>query len=154
MIRRPPRSTRTDTLFPYTTLFRSYRRGAALFGLHVCRGRQLYRARLAHLRFPLHPLSARLGDLGARDGDLCQFLCAPLAARHSLAALRGNRATVLALSGMVSPAACPPPHAAARRLGPRPAVHLVRREYRNSAKRVALFAPGSRDRKGTRLNSS
>src|SRR3546814_4007149 len=25
MIRRPPRSTRTDTLFPYTTLFRSYR---------------------------------------------------------------------------------------------------------------------------------
>src|SRR3546814_5233871 len=28
MIRRPPRSTRTDTLFPYTTLFRS--RDAAL----------------------------------------------------------------------------------------------------------------------------
>src|SRR3546814_9386816 len=26
MIRRPPRSTRTDTLFPYTTLFRSARR--------------------------------------------------------------------------------------------------------------------------------
>src|SRR3546814_8020114 len=27
MIRRPPRSTRTDTLFPYTTLFRSALRG-------------------------------------------------------------------------------------------------------------------------------
>src|SRR3546814_5848210 len=27
MIRRPPRSTRTDTLFPYTTLFRSLLRG-------------------------------------------------------------------------------------------------------------------------------
>src|SRR3546814_20210292 len=26
MIRRPPRSTRTDTLFPYTTLFRSGRK--------------------------------------------------------------------------------------------------------------------------------
>src|SRR3546814_20401318 len=26
MIRRPPRSTRTDTLFPYTTLFRSARK--------------------------------------------------------------------------------------------------------------------------------
>src|SRR3546814_1324823 len=26
MIRRPPRSTRTDTLFPYTTLFRSKKR--------------------------------------------------------------------------------------------------------------------------------
>src|SRR3546814_4100761 len=30
MIRRPPRSTRTDTLFPYTTLFRSHRRAAAV----------------------------------------------------------------------------------------------------------------------------
>src|SRR3546814_19897549 len=30
MIRRPPRSTRTDTLFPYTTLFRSHP-GAELF---------------------------------------------------------------------------------------------------------------------------
>src|SRR3546814_11924779 len=29
MIRRPPRSTRTDTLFPYTTLFRSDRFGTA-----------------------------------------------------------------------------------------------------------------------------
>src|SRR3546814_5029971 len=29
MIRRPPRSTRTDTLFPYTTLFRSGRRPRA-----------------------------------------------------------------------------------------------------------------------------
>src|SRR3546814_9909376 len=27
MIRRPPRSTRTDTLFPYTTLFRSFNFG-------------------------------------------------------------------------------------------------------------------------------
>src|SRR3546814_3091572 len=33
MIRRPPRSTRTDTLFPYTTLFRSH---AAV--LHGARG--------------------------------------------------------------------------------------------------------------------
>src|SRR3546814_12435756 len=30
MIRRPPRSTRTATLFPYTTLFRSIGDGAAL----------------------------------------------------------------------------------------------------------------------------
>src|SRR3546814_3109122 len=29
MIRRPPRSTRTDTLFPYTTLFRSGQTGIA-----------------------------------------------------------------------------------------------------------------------------
>src|SRR3546814_2571923 len=30
MIRRPPRSTRTDTLFPYTTLFRSNLRAFVL----------------------------------------------------------------------------------------------------------------------------
>src|SRR3546814_7628329 len=30
MIRRPPRSTRTDTLFPYTTLFRSIQLNAML----------------------------------------------------------------------------------------------------------------------------
>src|SRR3546814_14986268 len=34
MIRRPPRSTRTDTLFPYTTLFRSYGQATA-FGYDV-----------------------------------------------------------------------------------------------------------------------
>src|SRR3546814_20682893 len=47
MIRRPPRSTRTDTLFPYTTLFRSEARrhrvhggpGASLELLHK-RGRE------------------------------------------------------------------------------------------------------------------
>src|SRR3546814_11239891 len=32
MVRRPPRSTRTDTLFPYTTLFRSTMSAAAAFG--------------------------------------------------------------------------------------------------------------------------
>src|SRR3546814_1352118 len=31
MIRRPPRSTRTDTLFPYTTLFRSLARPTDVF---------------------------------------------------------------------------------------------------------------------------
>src|SRR3546814_10609699 len=43
MLRRPPRSTRTDTLFPYTTLFRSELR-------HPCAG---------HRR---HQLGAVLGD--------------------------------------------------------------------------------------------
>src|SRR3546814_20626615 len=33
MIRRPPRSTRTDTLFPYTTLFRSSHDGSLHRGL-------------------------------------------------------------------------------------------------------------------------
>src|SRR3546814_9134766 len=38
MIRRPPRSTRTDTLFPYTTLFRSLRPDAAGSGMGLARG--------------------------------------------------------------------------------------------------------------------
>src|SRR3546814_5867844 len=40
MIRRPPRSTRTDTLFPYTTLFRSLA-GAAKQGVLVKGGTHL-----------------------------------------------------------------------------------------------------------------
>src|SRR3546814_2050540 len=42
MIRRPPRSTRTDTLFPYTTLFRSPAQSSAT----ACAGaRKIKRAR-------------------------------------------------------------------------------------------------------------
>src|SRR3546814_20702085 len=37
MIRRPPRSTRTDTLFPYTTLFRSSGEGRAPNALDLLR---------------------------------------------------------------------------------------------------------------------
>src|SRR3546814_18371657 len=48
MIRRPPRSTRTDTLFPYTTLFRSVQR----------RGRQLVAAAVA--RQEHQPLAVQL----------------------------------------------------------------------------------------------
>src|SRR3546814_5244882 len=44
MIRRPPRSTRTDTLFPYTTLFRSSLE-KALRRLLVLRGTELLRNR-------------------------------------------------------------------------------------------------------------
>src|SRR3546814_15758842 len=38
MIRRPPRSTRTDTLFPYTTLFRSEHANRALAGTGIAIG--------------------------------------------------------------------------------------------------------------------
>src|SRR3546814_6884149 len=41
MIRRPPRSTRTDTLFPYTTLFRSRRAGDVRALPRRSRGRAL-----------------------------------------------------------------------------------------------------------------
>src|SRR3546814_5188224 len=45
MIRRPPRSTRTDTLFPYTTLFRSRIRAT---GLRTAAGAAPRRAGAAH----------------------------------------------------------------------------------------------------------
>src|SRR3546814_13376961 len=48
MIRRPPRSTRTDTLFPYTTLFRSS--VVRLAAQHACDARPAY-ALLARHRY-------------------------------------------------------------------------------------------------------
>src|SRR3546814_4549712 len=39
MIRRPPRSTRTDTLFPYTTLFRSQSSATRCSARNVRRGK-------------------------------------------------------------------------------------------------------------------
>src|SRR3546814_5742890 len=58
MIRRPPRSTRTDTLFPYTTLFRSRR------GRRQLRAEEAADPRHRGLRGRRRPL------LGAQDGDL------------------------------------------------------------------------------------
>src|SRR3546814_9435377 len=44
MIRRPPRSTRTDTLFPYTTLFRSmYEFDSGLVFMHMSDAQALMR---------------------------------------------------------------------------------------------------------------
>src|SRR3546814_13161453 len=58
MLRRPPRSTRTDTLFPYTTLFRSVEilvdRGAILdlrhliIGIIIIEGGGIERQRAVH----------------------------------------------------------------------------------------------------------
>src|SRR3546814_4722025 len=70
MIRRPPRSTRTDTLFPYTTLFRSARTPpsrAARRGAAADRRGTLRRlGKLATLR---HPGRLHAGRLFARDGE-------------------------------------------------------------------------------------
>src|SRR3546814_11673022 len=48
MIRRPPRSTRTDTLFPYTTLFRSLSIAAASIVAKVTRDREMAALALLH----------------------------------------------------------------------------------------------------------
>src|SRR3546814_9458195 len=65
MIRRPPSSTRTDTLFPYTTLFRSLARQAARQLAPqpgAGRNHRIVRARLA-----ARAARARLDAVGAVD---------------------------------------------------------------------------------------
>src|SRR3546814_17196906 len=72
MIRRPPRSTRTDTLFPYTTLFRS--QGLALLGGDVDNGAGHWRVDLGVAEVGLVGGQRRLGllDLRIEHGDLRQ----------------------------------------------------------------------------------
>src|SRR3546814_16763878 len=66
MIRRPPRSTRTDTLFPYTTLFRSgwLIRAATLDERRINglrqHGRKVIADELFHVRRTLHDALAGL----------------------------------------------------------------------------------------------
>src|SRR3546814_17168863 len=60
MIRRPPRSTLTDTLFPYTTLFRSRHDQSDRFEVAVHHAHS-YRA------------STAVGDIQATSGDSFRF---------------------------------------------------------------------------------
>src|SRR3546814_10378684 len=56
MIRRPPRSTRTDTLFPYTTLFRSVGEAAVMPGvLAIFTGEDVARWGLGPLPCAMRP---------------------------------------------------------------------------------------------------
>src|SRR3546814_8183776 len=112
MIRRPPRSTRTDTLFPYTTLFRSAQVGQQV---DLQRG-QRDRAKQQH-RDPEH----RHGDAAAgrnadqpgahavAPGRRTFGVPVPLAATHYLPSLTSAsaslRSTALALSAG-SPITC------------------------------------------------
>src|SRR3546814_6245221 len=63
MIRRPPRSTRTDTLFPYTTLFRSEQHGRG-----QCRGERR-RGGAAQPDRRDRLAAALCGTRGQRGGD-------------------------------------------------------------------------------------
>src|SRR3546814_16266389 len=54
MIRRPPRSTRTDTLFPYTTLFRSLRRSGGCCEMVVEHAHGLRQRRGPNAKSSLH----------------------------------------------------------------------------------------------------
>src|SRR3546814_15507770 len=60
MIRRPPRSTRTDTLFPYTTLFRSSMTTQIDFGNTTI-------SRMQALKNGVNALIDSLSQSGAKD---------------------------------------------------------------------------------------
>src|SRR3546814_4744898 len=62
MIRRPPRSTRTATLFPYTTLFRSNREGRIL--------RVLLQAEASHRMTPQDVLDLKVRNAA---GEMVPF---------------------------------------------------------------------------------
>src|SRR3546814_5938963 len=67
MIRRPPRSTRTDTLFPYTTLFRSGRLYAhCTFRLEACRPSDVGALEAVFENEELAALMERCAGLGQR----------------------------------------------------------------------------------------
>src|SRR3546814_8404960 len=82
MIRRPPRSTRTDTLFPYTTLFRSEIRGqfpgrvvavTKAVGDYVRRGELLARIESSESLqvYPVHATaSGVVAERNANPGDV------------------------------------------------------------------------------------
>src|SRR3546814_2202452 len=86
MIRRPPRSTRTDTLVPYTTLFRSpLRCGRA--GHHCVDGGADRRTFRTDRRAPQQCRAAHLpttwGILFVRLGRLCSSRCISCERRRS-----------------------------------------------------------------------
>src|SRR3546814_10804473 len=86
MIRRPPRSTRTDTLFPYTTLFRSLayradrrekdqRQDQSIFDGRCGPGRPHQPANVAHCSTPAEVIGPEAVEF--RTGRLMILLVTP-----------------------------------------------------------------------------
>src|SRR3546814_5424040 len=148
MLRRPPRSTRTDTLFPYTTLFRSI--AAPAFTSPATTGPQLFADRT-----DLYLLVARgAGDrqIGLRRGDAP---CVAAALPHF----------VLSFDVIIGRGAADrddgAPDPAVERLGARlgPKVEVAVRHgdagiCGGGLRQYRLAGRYGRDRKSTRLNSS
>src|SRR3546814_17885210 len=85
MIRRPPRSTRTDTLFPYTTLFRSEEDGSVpdpeLHQLTVADAVATGRPTMVVVSTPVFcvsrfcgPITDSVQELAATHGDRANFV--------------------------------------------------------------------------------
>src|SRR3546814_11797622 len=103
MIRRPPRSTRTDTLFPYTTLFRSLGKARDDGGVAAIKVGELLEPALAVGNHrPIGDIDGKgLGEsetlgLAARN-DLAEFLGAGAGEhhRHQAGKVQRDRQTVV-----------------------------------------------------------
>src|SRR3546814_19849915 len=102
MIRRPPRSTRTDTLFPYTTLFRSVERQQSPEINHLRVDAEV----VHHAKHDMHhgaigedgdvPTLAADGGLAQRNGVIAFRNLAPHTIRPG-----GNRPVVMSLDRAV-----------------------------------------------------
>src|SRR3546814_5956812 len=97
MIRRPPRSTRTDTLFPYTTLFRSLRarlsdarffweqdRKVPLADRVSTLGKITFHEKLGTMAEKVERMVALVDDLGAVGGDPSKATRSALLAKADL----------------------------------------------------------------------
>src|SRR3546814_20899855 len=126
MLRRPPRSTRTDTLFPYTTLFRSKRviyasshhavgmypiserldvdkpaRPDSLHGLSKCFGEDL--ARYYWDKFGIESVCLRIGStrpMPNESRELATWLSEPDLERLLLACLTAPKVDYPVVSGV------------------------------------------------------
>src|SRR3546814_15877614 len=92
MIRRPPRSTRTDTLFPYTTLFRSLHISKVAVG---CRTFEALRKRQeARLSDGVVPITTRFRPTRADEligGSIYWIVKHRLAARQTILDRKSTR---------------------------------------------------------------
>src|SRR3546814_18950279 len=119
MIRRPPRSTRTDTLFPYTTLFRSDDLGEFHHEVNAVAGAEI----VAWLRRVLpHPHPVEQSGRGRIVGGHAELPAAP---RHTFGILgldialarpetdrrasRPGRESLMISYGLAGHIAMPPP---------------------------------------------
>src|SRR3546814_7843379 len=106
MIRRPPRSTRTDTLFPYTTLFRSldgWAMEARVYAEDPLRGFLPSTGRLVKYREPAASASVRV-DSGVYEGAEIAMFYDPMIAKLVTYGADRNQAIIAmreALDGFV-----------------------------------------------------
>src|SRR3546814_11043239 len=82
MIGRPPISTRTDTLFPYTTLFRSVAKGRRPLRRETRQNIGAHAVTAADDRMPAEPVEQRQQHIGGRRpvGERRRALASPMAA--------------------------------------------------------------------------